>query len=210
MKMMTHRYLKSMAALLLIVCMMLVPLGGMMVTAADAVNTGDVFAPDAGSWGTQNNKGWYWMYKTAVGEYKEMKYFATSTINWQKNAFASDPDAMGEMFFINPNSFFTGELGSLPVYAFKAPSGGQIQLTVSTHGSSDMQLRIYNGNTLAKIGGEDAIAFTTTGTAGGFMVTTLTIDVKKNTMGVSGGIHHRFFTGGMDKGLFRQISIHQQ
>lgn len=149
--------------------------------------TGYVFTPDFadGAWGTQNNNGWYYMYKNAnTGAYTEMNYYdATSEIGWQQNSFAADPYTLGEMFFINKTTFFTGELGSKPVYAFKAPVSGQIKLSVSTHGTTDMHMAVYNGNELVQVGGNNDINFVTTGTLpGGFTQNILTIDVIKDTM----------------------------
>ena len=35
------------------------------------------------------------------------------------------------MFFINQQSFFIGEGGGMPVYAFKAPASGQVELYIA-------------------------------------------------------------------------------
>ena len=145
--------------------------------------TGAIFAPDMSAWGTQGNNGWYYMFKDGNGFYNEMGYYdETSTIDWQKNSYASDPFTQMEMFFINKDSFFTGELGSRPVYAFKAPVGGKIKLHFETHGTDDMYAQVYVGNELQTINGADRVAFNTTGELAGFTATELTLDVKQNTM----------------------------
>ena len=144
--------------------------------------SGAVFAPDAAAWGTQGNNGWYYMFKDGNGYYTEMNYYATSDIGWQAGAYASDPYTQMEMFFINQNSFFTGELGSLPVYAFKAPVGGTVKLHFETHGPEEMYAQVFVGNELQSIGGADRVVFNTTGELGGFTATELTLNVKQNTM----------------------------
>lgn len=168
---------------------------------------GYVFTPglSEGAWGRQNNNGWYYMYRTAGGEYKEMNYYdSTSEIGWQQNAFASDPYTLGEMFFINQNTFFTGENGSRPVYAFKAPASGQIKLSVSTHGTSDMHLAVYNNDQLVQIGGQDNITFVTTGTLpGAFTLNTATIDVTKDSMIYLQG----YTTGAQRQGWVKDYSV---
>ena len=93
------------------------------LTVSAEVKAGDSFAPDFAAWGSQNNNGWYYMYKDTDGIYRNLDYYdATASISWQQNAFAFNPSAMNEMLFINQKSFFTGELGSLPVYSFEMPA----------------------------------------------------------------------------------------
>ena len=142
-----------------------------------AVNAGDTFAPDMIKWGTQNNNGWYFMYQNAGGQYNELTYRDnTASIAWQRNNFAFDPNEMNEMLFISKSSFFTGENGSKPVYAFKAPQGGQVELTVLTHGTADMHLEILRNSESLK-----SITFNTTGSEAGFTRTVLNVDVKEGT-----------------------------
>ena len=143
----------------------------------NAAKAGDVFTPDAAKWGTQDNNGWYYMYKNAGDQYNELPYWNnTASINWQRNNFAFNPNEMNEMLFISQTSFFTGENGSKPVYAFKAPQGGQVELTVLTHGTADMHMEIFrNDESLQKID------FTTTGSEAGFTRTVLNVDVKEGT-----------------------------
>ena len=157
--------------------LVLVLLIGVLPLMTSAVSVGDVFAPDIAKWGTQNNNGWYYMYQNVGGQYNELTYWdSTATINWQRNAYAFNPGEMNEMLFINQSSFFTGENGAKPVYAFKAPQGGQVELTVLTHGLSDMHLEILRNDESLK-----DITFNTTGSEAGFTRTVLTIDVKENT-----------------------------
>lgn len=157
--------------------LVLVLLVGVFPLMTSAVSVGDVFAPDAAKWGVQNNNGWYYMYQNVGGQYNELTYWnSTASINWQRDAYAFDPGEMNEMLFINKNSFFTGENGAKPVYAFQAPQGGQVELTVLTHGLNSMHLEILRNNESLK-----DITFNTTGSEGGFTRTVLTIDVKENT-----------------------------
>ena len=150
---------------------------GVLPLVTSAVSAGDVFAPDTAKWGTQNNNGWYYMYQSISGQYNELPYWnSAASINWQRDAYAFDPGEMNEMLFINKNSFFTGENGAKPVYAFQAPQGGQLELTVLTHGLPDMHLEILKNKESLK-----DITFNTTGSEGGFTRTVLTIDVKKDT-----------------------------
>lgn len=142
-----------------------------------AVAAGDVFAPDASKWGTQNNNNWYYMYKTTGGQYVQLTYRDnTAAISWQRDSYASDPYTMGEMLFIGKQSFFTGELGAKPTYGFKAPQGGQVELTVVTHGETDMQLDILKNSETVQ-----TIRFSKTGAEAGYTRTVITVDVKKNT-----------------------------
>ena len=148
----------------------------LVVMPVQAIDAGEVYAPDMDAWGTQNNNGWYYMYQGSDGQYKQLDYYDdTAGIDWQKNAFAFDPNTMGEMLFMAKDSFFTGELGSKPVYAFQAPEGGQVELTVLTHGTDDMRMEILKNNE-----SKDTIAFNTTGPEAGFTRTTLTLDVGKD------------------------------
>ena len=142
--------------------------------------TGVTFAPDMEAWGTQSNNGWYYMSKDGNGFYNQMNYYDSSaTIDWQRNAFASDPYTQYEMFFINRTTFFTGELGTLPVYAFKAPVGGEVTLYFETHGVDCLYYQIFLDEDLK----QDKTPFTTAGTLeGGFTATELNLNVKKNEM----------------------------
>ncbi len=148
-----------------------------VTVSAGAVSAGDTFAPNMSAWGTQNNNNWYYMYKTSGGQYVNLTYRdGSASIDWQRNRYASDPNATGEMLFINKESFFTGEKGSKPVYGFKAPQGGRVELTVLTHGTADLRLELLKNSESLKV-----ISFTTTGSENGFTRTTVTVDVKKNT-----------------------------
>lgn len=139
---------------------------------------GVVYAPDFSYWGAQCNNYWYYMAKTPAGAYQEMQYRdGSAAIAWQKDAFASDPDADAEMYFINKNSCFVGELGTLPVYAFKCPAAGQVELTVLTHGQSDMTMQIDRGS--EQVG---KLTLNTTGSEGGFTKTVKTLNVNAGTM----------------------------
>lgn len=132
-------------------------------TVSESVE-GMTFAPDASAWGVQPNNGWYYMYKGTNGTYGLLDYYdSTASINWQQNAYAFDPYMMGEMLFINQNSFFTGENGSLPVYMFKAPATGTVRLSFETHGQSDMHVRVLHNRTAVLIDGSDTITFNTNG-----------------------------------------------
>ena len=125
-----HRALRSGLSLLTTFCITLLLFTGAVIPTG-AVEAGDILAPDMDKWGQQNNNGWYYMYKKGTA-YAERPFFdSTSEIGWQQNAFASDPAAMGEMFFINQQSFFIGEGGGMPVYAFKAPASGQVELYIA-------------------------------------------------------------------------------
>ena len=146
--------------------------------------TGQTLSPDMNAWGTQGNNGWYYMYKLADGAIHEMPFYtAEDSVAWRQNAYASDLSTTVEMFFINQASFFTGENGTRPVYAFKAPVGGQIKLYFETHGIADMFAQVYVGDKLQTINGSDRVTFTTTGTLPGAMTATeLTMNVKKDEM----------------------------
>lgn len=85
---------------------------------------------------------------------------------------------MGEMFFINQQSFFIGEGGGMPVYAFKAPASGQVELYFETHGTDQIRMQVFQDDTLLQVDGQDTIAFNTNGNT----PHTLTLDVKKGTM----------------------------
>ena len=132
--------------------------------AAPAGETTAVFAPDFTQWGVQGNNGWYYMYKGTDEVCRNLNYYdAQAPIAWQQDAFAFDPAAMGEMLFINRNSFFTGERGSFPVYCFVAPYTGKAVLEFETHGPSGVGLRVFHGRTPVKVDGSGEIAFTTAG-----------------------------------------------
>ncbi len=156
---------------------MVMSLIAMPVQAVTTVNAGDVYAPDQNAWGTQNNNGWYYMYQTVDGQYHQMNYYDdTAEIDWQKNRYASDPFTLGEMMFMSQTSFFTGEHGSKPVYAFCAPEGGTVELTVLTHGTEDMRMEILKNSESIKL-----ISFHTVGAEAGFTRNVVTVDVKKGT-----------------------------
>ncbi len=172
-----HRALRSGLSLLTTFCITLLLFTGAVIPTG-AVEAGDILAPDMDKWGQQNNNGWYYMYKKGTA-YAEMPFFdSTSEIGWQQNAFASDPAAMGEMFFINQQSFFIGEGGGMPVYAFKAPASGQVELYFETHGTDQIRMQVFQDDTLLQVDGQDTIAFNTNGNT----PHTLTLDVKKGTM----------------------------
>ena len=145
----------------LILCLSL--LCGFIPAGAEATQ-GDTYAPSDGLWGQQNNNNWYYLYKGTDGEYRELSYYgSTASISWQRNAFAFDPSAMNEMLFISKNSFFTGENGSIPAYAFRAPVGGTIRMTFETHGSADMRMRVLHKRTVVPINGNEELALNTNG-----------------------------------------------
>ncbi len=157
--------------------------------AANApTDTGVIWAPDFEQFGVQDNNGWSFLYKAVDGTYQEMGYYTESDIGWQQNAFASDPGAMGEMFFINRNSCFVGELGTLPVYAFTAPIGGEVTFTALTHGTGGVTLRVLLNGEALPIGDADSLLLTTDGPEGGFTPVTMNLTLKKGdvlTMEVS-------------------------
>ncbi|MGI6725884.1 MAG: hypothetical protein ACOX62_06795 [Christensenellales bacterium] len=140
------------------------------------------YAPDNDQWGTQNNNNWSYLYLTTDGEYKEMDFYTESDIGWQVNAFASDPFAMGEMFFISNASFFVGENGTRPVYAFSVPQDGRVELSFLTHGTEDMTLTVYHNNTLLPVQGQDETVFNTTGMDAGFTPHAVRLDVTAGDM----------------------------
>lgn len=51
---------------------------------AEAIGEGYVAAPDLEAWGTQNNNGWSWLYRTADGEYLPMSFYPESDIGRQR------------------------------------------------------------------------------------------------------------------------------
>ena len=98
------------------------------------------------------------------GQYSELDWYDSSPdIDWMKNNFSSDPNEVYEMYFISKISFFTGELGTLPVFAFKCPQAGKAELSFLTHGQSDMRLTVYKGDALVQVEGRDAVIFDTDG-----------------------------------------------
>ena len=138
---------------------------------------GTTCAPDMGHWGCGNNNGWHYMYKNVGGQYLPLDYYgADAAIAWQRNAYAFDPAVMNEMLFINRTQCFTGENGSKPVYAYQAQRGGQVELSVSTHGQNSMQMEIFKNSELLK-----TVSFTTEGPDAGYATTKLTVDVKEGT-----------------------------
>lgn len=141
---------------------------------AETIGEGYVAAPDMDAWGVQENNGWSYLYKTVDGEYAPMDFFTESDIDWQVNAFASDPGAMGEMFFISRSSFFTGELGTMPAYAYTVPADGRIEIRFATHGQPDVNLTVLLGETVLA----EAIAFNTTGSDAGFTAHAVRTDAK--------------------------------
>lgn len=162
--------LKKLIALLLTLSL----LGGICIGVASAVSAGDSFAPDMSAWGTQNNNGWYFMYKDTAGNYHELPFYdASASIPWQQNNFAFDPNVMNEMLFISKTQCFTGELGSLPVYAYEVSEAGKVELSFRTHGQTDMKVNVLRGNSsLAEF------TANTTGPLGGFTMQTVTTDVS--------------------------------
>lgn len=165
---------KRFLAIILAACL----LAALLVLPAGAVAVGDSFTPDMNAWGTQNNNGWYFMYRDTAGAYHEMKYYdSTAAISWQKNNFASDPNADMEMYFISKTEFFVGENGTLPAYAFKAPAMGQIELTMQTHGQNDMHITVYQNSTSVK-----TFTLNTTGPNAGFTAQSVKINVNAGDM----------------------------
>ena len=75
--------------------------------------------------------------------------------------------------FIKEDTFHVSASGGYPVFAFKAPVGGQITLTAVTHGTDKVQMNVYVGDTLQKTVGLNTNGNTTQ---------TFSVDVKKNTM----------------------------
>jgi len=142
--------------------------------SAETIGEGYVAAPDMEAWGTQNNNGWSWLYRTTDGAYQPMSFYPESDIGWQMNAFASDPAAMGEMFFISRASFFTGELGTVPVYAYTIPADGRVEIRFATHGQPDMNLTVLLGETVLA----ESIPFNTTGPDAGFTAHAVRVDAK--------------------------------
>lgn len=143
------------------------------------VDQGAIWAPDFERFGAQNNNGWSYLYKTTDGSYHEMTYYTESDIGWQLNAFASDPYTMGEMFFINQNSCFVGELGTLPVYAFTAPIGGEVVFTALTHGTGGAAVQVLLNGEVLPIGDADSLLLTTDGPENGFTPVTMGLTLKK-------------------------------
>ncbi len=197
---MKNTKMKKLVGILLMLAMLI----GMLPTVVSAVNAGDVYAADTAAWGTQGNHGWYYMYKAPDGTYHELPFFdGTAAIDWQKNNFALDPAAAGEMLFLNHNTAFVGELGSRPVYAFKAPASGEIELTTQTHSTEQIHMQVYVGSRLQKINGEDSLTLTTTGTLeGGMTKTTLTMRVTAGDM-----VYVEFYS--TDIAAMRQLWINE-
>ncbi len=138
------------------------------------------YQPDMTQWGAQNNNGWSYMYKLG-NMYSRLNYYDSSAeINWQRNNYAVDPSAVGQMMFISQASAFVGEGGGKPTYAFKAPVGGQVELFFENHGNSVMRAEIYkNGDLVPGVeGSNDYISFNTND----YTKHTVTLDVKKDTM----------------------------
>lgn len=190
-----------------ILCMFLAlaMLAGLFVTGVSAeTKAGDTYAADPSAWGTQGNNGWYYLYRDVAGDYHEMNYYdSTAEIDWQKNNFASDPFTQGEMFFITQNTCFVGESGSRPTFAFKAPAGGQIELTTQTHSTGEMHMQVSVNNEVQKIGGEDSLQLCTTGTLpGGMTKTSLLLEVAKDDM-----VYVEFYS--TDVGVQRQAWINE-
>ncbi len=161
------------------------------------------FAPDMERWGEQNNNGWSFLYLTTGGEYLEMPFFTESEIGWQVKNFASDPYTMGEMFFIGANSFFTGEGGTRPVYAFTAPEAGRVELSFLTHGTGDMNLTVYHNEALLPVQGQDTIVFNTTGADAGFTPHAVRLDVEAGDVLYLVGST----TGGNREGWVRKYAV---
>lgn len=119
------------------------------------------------------------MYKERLGNmYRELPYWPSSAaIDWQKDRYAMDPNLMQEMLFISKESFFVGESGSKPTYMFEAPVGGEIELSVITHGKSDLRMQIFKNHELVPVENGNEIIFNTDGNT----ETTLKLQVKKGT-----------------------------
>ncbi len=163
----------------ILACVLLLAMGALVFAAPISLAAEETYAPDMESgWGKQNNNGWYYMYEKE-GQYAELDWRdGTAEIPWQQNNFAFDPTEMAEMLFISKVSFFTGELGSKPVYAFKAPKDGNIRLDFTTHGTEDMRLSVYHGSNLVQVEGRDAVLFDTSD----HTPHSATMDVKKGDM----------------------------
>ncbi len=160
---------------------------------------GAAYAPDMDAWGTQGNNGWRYMKSVEENSYADMNYYTTSDIGWQQMAFASDPAADLEMFFISRGSFFTGELGTLPVYAFEVPADGRVELAFATHGQADMHIKICLDEQLIR----DDISFNTTGADGGFTTHFTRMDVKAGQMIYMIG----YTTGGNREGWVKNYTV---
>ena len=175
---------KRLMSLIMSVCMIAGLLCAIAPTKAQAVDTGTAITADSTKWGAQDNNGWYYMYKLADGSYHEMNFYDSSdSIDWRKNAFASDLSTTQEMFFIQQGAVFYGENATRPVYAYKAPAAGEITLRMQTHSTTDMHMQVYVGGTLQQIGGADNLTLTQTGTLPGAMtLTELQLTVKKDQM----------------------------
>ena len=177
-----HRRLWFIVALIFLFSMVF-SLSPVQVEAAP-VTAGDVFSPDMGSgWGTQDNNGWSYMYKQGDA-YTELAYHAAGTQTWVADSFEISP--VTQMIFIDKVKSFVGESGGMPTYAYKAPSGGQVELSFENHGNSALQIKIYKNDTLVEDveGSNDYISFNTTGDGshGDHTLHTVSLDVKKNTM----------------------------
>lgn len=160
-------------------------------TAAAYVDPGKQWTPDMTQFGTQGNNGWSYLCKTTDGSYLPMTYWKESDIGWQLNAFASDPGAVGEMYFISANSGFVGENGTIPVYAFEAPIGGEITFSALTHGAGGAAVRLMVDGKVVPLNGEESIALTTDGAEGGFTKVSATLTVQRGTM-----LYFELFTTG--------------
>lgn len=171
--------------------------------AAAYVDPGKTWAPDMENFGVQGNNGFYYLVKTPAGEYLPMEYRTESDIGWQVNAFASDPGAVGEMYFINRNSGFVGELGSTPVYAFEAPIGGEIEFSALTHGTGGVAVRLVVDGQIVPLNGQECIELTTDGSEGGFTKVSAQLTVKRGTM-----LYLELYTtGGGREGWFKDYKV---
>ena len=171
--------------------------------AAAYVDPGKTWAPDMDNFGVQGNNGFYYMVKNTAGEYSLMDYRTESDIGWQVNNFASDPNAVGEMYFISKNSGFVGELGSLPVYAFEAPIGGEIEFSALTHGAGGAAVRLVVDGQIVPLNGQEFIELTTDGAEGGFTKVSAKLTVKRGTM-----VYLELYTtGGGREGWIKEYKV---
>jgi len=82
---------------------------------------GSVYSPRDANWGTQGNNSWYWMYQDkTTGAYSELPY---NTEEYGANQFSNH--SVYEYLRISKNDAII-PAGAKLVFAFKAPSGGNV------------------------------------------------------------------------------------
>lgn len=152
--------------------------GGLTAAGSEA---GAVYAPAADKWGQQGNNGWYWMIQDKeTGAYEQLPF------NTEMGQFSAAAKYEGQR---------TGQAdamvpaGGKLVFAFSAPSGGNIELTFHAVAAPEGEGQpgritmeaLKNGTEGIKIDGYDAssIEMENDNALRTYKVTT---DVKKNTM----------------------------